>query len=150
MIICERRCFCLCGMTGHAQDCTFEDAKPEPVEEIAENESPGTQAVPAKVVMAKSSKTKAAKTAARGITPLETGPQADDGGETAAAEVTSGNIGGAEKAAGLRGRALRYKIRGGAPRRSTSSGSTGAARKKNCGLAARKRWTWSRTGSGFI
>jgi bifunctional non-homologous end joining protein LigD len=107
------------------QDCTFEDAKPEPVEEIAENESPETQAVPAKVAMTKSSKTKAAKTAARGTTPLETGPQADDGGETAAADVTSANIRGAEKAGGLC--ALRPALQDSGratPRRSRSAGRT--------------------------
>jgi bifunctional non-homologous end joining protein LigD len=110
------------------QDCTFEDAKPEPVEELAESESPRTQAVPAKAEMTRSSKTKAAKTAARRTTPLETAPQENDGGKTTTADGTPGSITGGEKAAGLRGLRPALQDSGrAAPRRSRSSGRTASS-----------------------
>jgi bifunctional non-homologous end joining protein LigD len=108
-----------------AQDCTIEDAKPEPVEEIAESESSRTQAVPGKAVMTRSSKTKAAKSTARTTTRLETAQQENDGGKTTTADVTPRNITGAEKAAGLRGLRPALQDSGRAtPRRSTTSGRT--------------------------
>jgi bifunctional non-homologous end joining protein LigD len=86
-----------------AEDCTFDDAKPEPVEEIAENEAAETRAAPGKAAKISASKAKARKTVGRKIAPLDTGEQENDEARTATADVVGGNISGVEKAAGLRG-----------------------------------------------
>jgi bifunctional non-homologous end joining protein LigD len=80
-----------------AKDCTFEDAKPDPVEEIPETGSPKSRAR-----KGTAPKSKAVKRAAAETGQSETVEPGHSGGNVTSASVAAGSR-GVEKAAGLRG-----------------------------------------------
>jgi len=81
-----------------AKDCTFEDAKPDPVEEIPETESPKPRAR-----KGMTAKTKALKTAVHETGPSEPAEPENSVRKVTTASVAARRVSGVEKGAGLRG-----------------------------------------------
>ncbi len=104
-------------------DCTFKDARPDPVEEIPESGSPNPRAGKTKTVNTKGAKTNAPKTAVSETGRMETAEPENNVAKVTKASVAARRVSGAEKAAELRG--LRPALHGVA--RATRSSKPGSA-----------------------